>query len=273
VGQAQEPLAAYRFNAEPYLPATTNAAGLTASPVSLSSGSFATGEVNVVTGTYFPDEPYIEESAGWTASSPTNAKAFLLTLTPDAGKSITVTGLSFKAYAVGTTGPSAISYDVAGLATGTINATNDLVLTNDFAIAGVTNQAGAVLIKIQGWTNNTRAVSGGGAFRLDDVLVYGVVEAIPTNLQFAGSSATMRESSSYTVTVTKTVSSGSVSAELQLGGTATPGADYTVDTTNVVLDGATTSATVVVTAADDASLEGPESLTLTLANVVFFSFS
>ena len=109
---------------------------------------------------------------------------------------------------------------------------------------------------------------GGDGWQFDNVVV--AAGAGPTNVQFTAASASVTESSgSYTVTVYKTAASGNVSGEVSLGGTAAEGAgvDYTIDTTNFTMNGATTSATFVVTINDDTATESGETIILTLANV------
>lgn len=165
-------LVVYRFNAPRYLPPTAVATGLLATPVSISFGFVQT---NVTTGTYFPDEPYIEEDSGWQSGSQSNARSFLFTITPDAGKSLTITGISFRAYAT-FAGPSAISYDIAGgLATHTVNAPDSALVVVSQAVVGVSSVTNPILIQIQGWTNGSRVTSGSGIFKLDDVVLYGTV--------------------------------------------------------------------------------------------------
>ena len=92
---------------------------------------------------------------------------------------------------------------------------------------------------------------------------------LTTNVKFTASSASVGEASvSYTVTVFKTVADGNVAGEIALSGTASgSGLDYSVNTTNFALNGATTSATFVVTIQDDAEVESAETVILTLANV------
>ncbi len=90
-----------------------------------------------------------------------------------------------------------------------------------------------------------------------------------TNVKFTASSASVGEASvAYTVTVYKTVADGNVSGSVGLSGTATAGGDYTVGSTNFTLNGATTSATFVVTITDDGDIESAETVVLTLANVI-----
>ena len=90
-----------------------------------------------------------------------------------------------------------------------------------------------------------------------------------TNLQFEGTAATLPENGgAYTVTVYKTVADGNVTAELGLAGTATLTDDFLLSSTSLVFNGATTAQTVVITMADDAVVESPETVTLFLTNIV-----
>ena len=92
-----------------------------------------------------------------------------------------------------------------------------------------------------------------------------------TNVSFFASGATVNEDQgTYQVTVYKSVAAGDVSGQIALSGSATEGAgaDYTIDTTNFTMNGATTSATFTVTINDDADSEAAENIVMTLANVV-----
>ncbi len=265
-----EGILSFRFNSAPYLPVSVNETGITVSAMSLTSGTI---ETNISTGTYFPDEPYIDESGGWTASAQASAKAFQFTITPDVGSSVTITAISFRAYATAA-GPSAFGYTIGGgLATFEINAPDAALVVVSQAVTGVENQSTPVLVQIQGWTNGSRSTVGTGNFRLDDVVVFGVIAAATptTNVLFTAGSASVDEAvNAYTVTVYKTQADGNISGEVALSGTASEGggADYTVDTTNFTMNGATTSATFVVTVNDDAVVESGETVVLTLANVI-----
>jgi len=100
--------------------------------------------------------------------------------------------------------------------------------------------------------------------------VLGAPPAVATNVKFSSSSASVAEDvGTYQITVVKTLAEGDVSGEILLGGTATEGAgnDYTIDTTNFVLNGATTSATFTITVNDDAVEELSETITLGIVNV------
>jgi len=263
----QEGLLSFRFSTDPHLAVTTNANHITVSVMSLSSGTI---ESNITTGTIFPNEPYIEETAGWTANQQGAAKHYRFTVTPEAGYSVTVTGISFRALATGA-GPSAMGYDIAGLVSNAFNSASDTLIVVSQAVIGVDNMTSAFMVKVQGWTNGTRATSGGGVFRLDDVVLFGSVNILapPTNISFTAASATVgEESGSYTVTVYKTLSEGNVSGQVNLGGSAVAESDYTINTTNFTMDGAATSATFVITINDDTVVELTETVILSLVNVI-----
>jgi hypothetical protein len=109
-----------------------------------------------------------------------------------------------------------------------------------------------------------------GQFWVDDVSISQGAAVITTNVLFVGSAASVSEAStSYTITVYKTQASGNVSGQVVLSGTATNGVadDYTIDTTNFVMNGATTSSAFVVSITNDAITEAWETVVLTLANV------
>ena len=161
----------FRFTDAPFLQVTRADAHIGVSDMALSSGTIETG---IITGDYFPNEPYIEES-GWTASSQDTAKAFRFTITPESGYSLTVTGISFRAYAT-VAGPSALSYDIgSGLKLFNVDFPSNTLMVISQVVDGVSDQVAPILVQIQGWTNGSRATSGTGAFRLDDVVIYGVV--------------------------------------------------------------------------------------------------
>jgi len=241
--------------------------GLAVSAMSLTAGSI---ETNIVIGDYFPNEPYIEETGGWTNSTQTGAKAFQFTITPDVGVSVTITAISFRAYA-SAAGPSAFGYTIgAGLATFAVDAPSADLLVVSQAVSSVDNQTDSIVVQIQGWTNGSRVTTGAGIYRLDDVVVFGEVGGIApqTNVSFTAAAASVSEDHGvYVVTVTKSLADGDVSGSVELGGSAATPGDYTINTTNFTMNGATTSATFSITIADDASVEGAETIVLTLADV------
>jgi len=169
----------FRFNEAPFLQVTAKDANLTVSDMALTAGTIETG---IDTGTYFPDEPYIEETAGWTATSQAEAKAFVFTITPAEGATVTINGLSFNAYATAA-GPSAFGFDVGGVATYEVNAPKESLLAVSQAVVGVESATGPIEIKIQGWLNGSRDSKGTGVFRLDDVVVHGSVSTGPAEFR------------------------------------------------------------------------------------------
>jgi len=173
--QPAEGIAAFRFAATPYVNVSTKDANISASDMTLTSGSI---EVNQQTGEYFTNEPYVAESGGWTSDNQAGAKAFKFTITPASGYKVSVTGISVRAYA-SSAGPSAIGYDInGGGATYAENLTNDVLQVISNGVVGVNNVTNAFDVLIQGWTNATRASSGGGILRIDDVIIFGVVDLI-----------------------------------------------------------------------------------------------
>ncbi len=168
----QTNLVQYGFPASDALLPTYVGGVLTASMFTVSSGAI---ESNITTGTYFPNEPYIEESTGWGGTTWGGAKYFVFTIYPIGGNRITITGITYKAYATAA-GPSAFSVDINNAAwTNTIDAPDSLLLTNILAVTGVADKTAPIIIKILGWNNGSRATTGTGVFRLDDVQISGVV--------------------------------------------------------------------------------------------------
>ena len=205
--ETPEGIAAFRFSAGPHLQVSTKDANITVSTVSLSAGSFSSSETNVTTGTYFPNEPYIEETGGWTANDQGSAKAYEFTITPDVGYQVSITGISFRAYS-SSAGPSAVGYTVGGVATFATDAPDSALMVVSQAVTGVDNQTSPILVQIQGWTNGSRATSGGGIFKLDDVVVFGVISSAgdtPPVLAAIGSTSVLTNSPLiFAVTATPT---------------------------------------------------------------------
>ena len=87
---------------------------------------------------------------------------------------------------------------------------------------------------------------------------------------FASTAAVDENAGTYEVTVYKSVAEGDMGGTVTLSGTATEGAgaDYTVDSTNFTLNGATTSAVLTVTINDDGDSEPAETIVMDLANVI-----
>jgi len=127
--------------------------------------------------------------------------------------------------------------------------------TSETIVLTLANVSGGTVASPSAFTLTVNDNDGGGA---------------PTNVYFTAASATVGEGAgSYQLAVRKSLPSGNVSGQIGLGGTATAGGgnDYTVNATNFTLNGATTSATLVITINDDASVESTETVVLTLTGV------
>ncbi len=166
-------LATFTFNSSPYLNASSANANLTIETFSLSSGTI---ETNITTGTYFADEPYIEEVGGWNQTTQSTAKYFFFKITAQNDITFDITNISYDAYAVGT-GPSAFGIGIDNANLYEVNAPSSALLSVNKPITG-NNSLTTATIKIQGWNNNSRTTSGAGAFRLDNVVISGKVNII-----------------------------------------------------------------------------------------------
>jgi hypothetical protein len=259
-----EGIADFRFNTAPYLQVTVKDANLTVSDMALSAGTIETA---IITGSYFPDEPYIEETGNWTNGTQAEAKAFLFTITPAVGASLTIDGISFRAYAT-TAGPSGYGFDIGGgLATYAGDAPSNTLIVVSQAVAGVVSQTGAIVVKIQGWANGSRTTTGSGTFRLDDVVIHGSVSTGPgvfsvTVDRTNGFTVTEGSSSAITATATNGTAPYGYSWGSSLGGSyytavsnvftilaTAPVGDYyaTVTATDAVMAMATNTVTFSVT--------------------------
>ena len=167
-----EGILAFRFLEDPYLQVSTKDDNLTVSNMALSVGTI---DAAIFTGTYFPNEPYIEETGGWTAEDQATAKNFNFSFQPAAGYQVAVTAISFRAYATAG-GPSAFGFDVRdGTATYAVDAPDSTLVEVMQPVAGINGETASINVMIQGWTNGTRATTGTGTFRLDDVVIWGSV--------------------------------------------------------------------------------------------------
>ncbi len=168
-------LARFEFPATNSLVPSVSGSNLTVSSVSLSAGTI---ETNITTGTYFPNEPYIEETGGWIANNQSSAKNFFFTITPSPGFSIDISNISFNAYAT-SAGPTAFGFAVGTTNVFSVNAPDSSLVSVNQPVVGQTDLTGTITIRIQGWLNGSRTSVGSGAFRLDDILVSGFVKALP----------------------------------------------------------------------------------------------
>ncbi|MFN8296271.1 MAG: autotransporter-associated beta strand repeat-containing protein [Chitinophagales bacterium] len=274
VNTAATVIAQFDFTSSPYLPVTTKDANVTVTDMALSAGTI---ETNITTGTVFPNEPYIEESAGWTATSQASAKNFNFTINANSGYQIQVTSMQFNALAT-SAGPSAFSYDIgSGLATYTTNAPDGSLVTVNQTVTGVSSQT-TLPVLIQGWLNGSRSSAGSGAFRLDDVIVKGYVTptcTLPTsqatsvttaNISSTGLDAGFtRGSATGTILVLKQTSQTTV---LPTQNTAyTPNVNWAsagqINTDNRVIANSTAAATSIVSVTGVTGLSPETQYTLT----------
>ncbi len=189
------PLATFEFPASNSLAVTSKQADVTVSNVTLSSGTI---DENQTTGDYFPNEPYIAESGGWTATAQSSAKSFNFTVTAATGYTFSITNVSFRAYATGA-GPSAFGFGINTANVYAVNAPDgEIVEINQ----NVTEQSGlsAATIKIQGWLNGSRSSSGGGVFRLDDIVITGTVTPNPPTVLDPEDITLTRDGNSFSAT-------------------------------------------------------------------------
>lgn len=171
-------IAQFDFPATGSLVVSAKDANVTVTNMALSAGTI---ETNITTGTYFPNEPYIEETAGWNSPTQAATKNFTFTITAASGYVINITNISFRSYASGA-GPSAVGFAIGGTDIYSVNSPDSSLLTVNQSVTGQNGLTSAV-IKIQGWLNGSRTSAGSGAFRLDDVIISGTVTPIVTGIE------------------------------------------------------------------------------------------
>lgn len=162
----------YAFTDAPYLNATSVDLNLSSTNMALSSGTI---ETNITTGSYFPNEPYIEESS-WTATTQATAKAFTFTITATSGYTFSISSISLNAYTT-SAGPTGVGISVNGTSILTQSSTDSSLfqMSQSISLTGLTT----AVISIQGWLDGSRTSSGSGAFRVDDILVQGTASPVP----------------------------------------------------------------------------------------------
>jgi len=167
-------LVQFNFNTSPYLNPSNTSLHISASDFALSSGTI---ETNITTGTYFTDEPYIQESGGWTQTSAAAAKYFFITVIAEAGYEFTISSVSFDAYATDA-GPSAVSILLDAMEEYTQDMPGSTFQTINHSITGYSGLT-SLTVKIAGWNNGSRATTGTGDFRMDNLILTGSVSALP----------------------------------------------------------------------------------------------
>lgn len=170
VFSAKAQIAQFDFPATSSTVVSVKDANVTVSNMALSAGAI---ETNITTGTYFPNEPYVEETDGWGAASQAAAKSFQFTITAAPGYTFSITNISFRSYATAA-GPSAVGFAIDATDLYQVNSPNASLVTVNQAVSGQTGLTTAT-VKIQGWLNGSRSSTGAGVLRLDDVVISGVV--------------------------------------------------------------------------------------------------
>ena len=169
-------LISFNFNSEPFLQANQQNDTINASVLSLSSGTVST---HVLTGDYFTDEPYIEESGGWAETDALLGKYFYVDLAANSGFQFTIDSVKVDYYVTGS-GPSAISLIIDDSLIQTNNVMDAILYQEQFTIVNPDTLT-QIRLKLAGWDNGSRITSGGGAFRIDNFQVFGKLSAVPPN--------------------------------------------------------------------------------------------
>lgn len=162
-------LARYEFtNASPA--AHTNHAEITASDFAISTGNLLYGTANE-TSWSGSGVPYARGNSGWDAETPETARFFSHQLNTIADREMLVTEVSFLARSTGQ-GPSAyaVLIDELLIETGDLPDSETIAVSVPIPEGVWTTQS---VVQIAGWTNNSRIVSGGGEFHVDDVTTLG----------------------------------------------------------------------------------------------------
>lgn len=223
----------FRFTADPFLQVTTKDSNLTVSDMALSAGEIETDK----TYSYFTNSPCIEETGGWSEPDQATAKNFTFSLEPAPGYAVAVTGISFSAYRT-SAGPGTLGFDIrSGTSTYAADFPSAELVEVNQAVTGITGEESSMTVLIQGWTNAVLGTSGGGIFRLDDVVIWGTVT--PT-----GSGPTQPDITGFEVPAGASASVTLLSVNGQ-----TYNLEYTVDPT---------ATPVVWTAADTVAGDGNE---------------
>lgn len=166
----QVTLVNYSFTGNSADPSTIET-GLASTALGLSTGTvgYGTSQSSEWTGS---GTPYIEEGGGWTATDSTLGKYFTFTISTDGAESFDLTNISFLHRATGA-GPTALTVTVNGSVISSINMgdSETLEYNKTLSLTGITTAE----VRIIGWDNGSRTSSGGGALRLDDIVLKGNV--------------------------------------------------------------------------------------------------
>lgn len=171
----EETLVEYTFTGDVVTPEIANNF-LSASDFQISSGSitYGTSQGNTWTGS---GVPYAQGKGGWAVTNADDAKHFFFSLEGFGETTFNISNISFLYHVTGA-GPSAITITINEVHLTTIDAPAGETMEFDLSITGYENLTSAE-IKIRGWENFSRdTISGGGDFRIDDILIEGSVATI-----------------------------------------------------------------------------------------------
>lgn len=165
-------LATYTFDNEEFTP-TSNALLIEASALQLSTGTLLTG---TLTSSGFENPPYAQSSGGWAQQEREDAKYFYLTLTVPDGFEFDITSFHYDAYSTAA-GPSATGATIGATELGSfdlaVNAFTEIRYDDLESFTGLNS----IEIKVQGWAGGIRTTTGTGIFRIDDLVISGVVRS------------------------------------------------------------------------------------------------
>jgi hypothetical protein len=170
----QSQIVSFNFNTNPFVNAAYSNSNLEVSDLFLSTGVIDT---NKTTGDYFSDEPYIEETGGWTAISPLDAKYFYLTLQAESGFYFTIDSIYLEVYAT-SAGPAALSFILNDSVFDAFNLP-DASLQNLSLLVSESKNYTTLNLKIAAWNNGSRLTSGTGTLRIDNLKIFGNIELLP----------------------------------------------------------------------------------------------
>lgn len=150
---------------------------LTASNFSVSSGNITVGSLSTAG---FPNPPYANAQSGWVDTERAESKHFYAHFSVPDDFVIDITGFSLRAAVTGS-GPERIGVTVNNVAFEDIGITasgNTLIEENGLESL---NDLTEVTFKIHGWLDGSRASSGGGVFRIDDIVISGFIRSVSTS--------------------------------------------------------------------------------------------
>jgi hypothetical protein len=163
--------------------ATSLGANLSASAVSVSSGTIAYGTVQPTTW-LGSGIPYATSTSGWGTNQLAGSKYWEFTLTANSGYTFSLTNFNFL-YRSTAAGPEDIGLVINGTTIDTFGRGSTLTVAYSTALTELSNLTSAVL-RVHGWVGAEGTSSGGGEFRIDDLTLQGSVIPEPGTLVLLG---------------------------------------------------------------------------------------